>query len=62
MLLYEDNICYYKASRFVGNIFIVNIILDFVYSWLGNFTVDKNTKMVRSLEFYEKDRSDNYRL
>lgn len=35
------------------------ILLDFVYSWLGNFCVDKNSKMVRALEFYEKDRADN---
>mmetsp|Transcript_44475 Transcript_44475/g.43143 ORF Transcript_44475/g.43143 Transcript_44475/m.43143 type:complete len:89 (+) Transcript_44475:159-425(+) len=42
----------FKASRFV----------DFVYAWLGNFTVDKMSKMVRTLEFYEKDRSDSYRV
>jgi hypothetical protein len=63
LLLYEDNLGPYKSSRFVGKLFIMDYIeLDFVYSWLGNFTVDKSSKMVRSLEFYEKDRSDNFRL
>ena len=33
-----------------------------MYSWLSNFCVDKNSKMVRNLEFYEKDRADNFRL
>jgi len=41
---------------------IIILNLDFTYSWMGNFCVDKTSKMVRGLEFYEKDRADNLRL
>lgn len=62
MILNEDSLMYTKATRFVGKHLKDFYFLDFVYSWLGNFCVDKSTKMVRSLEFYEKDKADNFRL
>eukprot|EP00347_Sterkiella_histriomuscorum_P015459 403356947 len=52
MVMHEDSLTFHQASKFV----------DFVYSWLGNFSVDKTSKMVRSLEFFEKDKADNLRL
>ncbi|CDW79953.1 UNKNOWN [Stylonychia lemnae] len=62
MVLNEDSYSFYKSSKFVGKILHLKFNLDFIYSWLGNFCVDKTSKMVRGLEFYEKDRADNLRL
>ena len=35
---------------------------EFVYSWMGNFCVDDKTRTVKEIEWFEKDRADEFRL
>ena len=34
---------------------------EFVYSWFGNFIIDYSTKTVKELEWWRKDKADEYR-
>ena len=35
---------------------------DFVYAWTGHFMIDENTRQVKNLERWQKERSDKWRL
>lgn len=35
---------------------------DFVYAWTGHFMIDENSRQVKNLERWQKERSDKWRL
>ena len=35
---------------------------DFVYGWMGHFTIDENTRQIRQLERWQKENADRMRL
>jgi len=40
----------------------VTRLADFVYAWLGRFTVDKNSRQIRGLDYGERENKDELRL
>jgi len=50
-VLFED-IGYSNISR----------LTDFVYSWLGKYCIDEKTRLVRTIDFEERENVDDIRL